>query len=143
MTRNFMVFVALLSLTTAVNSISHAHPGGHDHDGMAAGSRTWTFADSGAHMHGSFVSAKDGKAQIRRDDGRLVALAIEQLTAEDQQWLATRQAEIRKLNEQPPADKSLVFASDVKDTATTTQIAKAFEPFGQLKAVTYRSDDRF
>lgn len=143
MTRDISVLVTLLSLMTTAVTISHAHPGGHDHDGTTARSRTWTFAESGAHVHGSFVSAKDGKAQIRRDDGRLVALAIEQLTAEDQQWLATKQVEIRKLNEQPLADRLLVFAPDVKDTAPATQMAKAFEPFGKLKAVTYRSDDRF
>jgi phosphatidylethanolamine-binding protein (PEBP) family uncharacterized protein len=135
--------VALLSLVTAAGSICDAHPGGHHHEGTASSSRTWTFAESGAHMHGSFVSAKDGKAQIRRDDGRLVTLAIQQLTGEDQRWLVAKQDGIRKLNDQPPADKFRVFAPDMKAAEPAEQMAKAFEPFAKLKAVTYRSDDRF
>jgi phosphatidylethanolamine-binding protein (PEBP) family uncharacterized protein len=143
MTRNYTIVATLLSLVTAANSICDAHPGGHNHDGTAASSRTWTIAESGAHVHGSFVSAKDGKAQIRRDDGRLVTLAIEQLTAQDQRWLVAKQDAIQKLNQQPPADKFLVSAFDAKAAEPAAQMAKAFVPFAKLKAVTYRSDDRY
>jgi hypothetical protein len=50
-----------------------AHPGGHGHadSNNARASRTWTFAAEGSHLHGTFVAAKDGKVQIRRDGGVL------------------------------------------------------------------------
>ena len=43
--------------------------------------------DSSAHINGSFVSAKEGKAQVRRDDGKLVMFSINQLCSADQQWI--------------------------------------------------------
>src|SRR5437764_5851017 len=105
-----------------------AHPG-HAHEDVASASRTWTLADSGAHLQGVFVAAKHGQAQIRRGDGKLVSLSIEQLTSEDKRWISNREAEIRKLNEQTPANKLLVFAPDAAPVAAAPEIAKAFDPF--------------
>ena len=129
------MILSLASVSTAL-----AHPG-HDHGIAPAGSRTWTFADSGAHLHGTFVAAKNGQAQIRRDDGRLITLSIDHLIDDDQRWLAARQAAIRQLNEQPAADKLLVAAPAAN--ATPPQAAKAFDPFAKLQAIRYRWDDRW
>lgn len=80
-----------------------AHPGGHGHaDGNdPKASRTWTLAAEGSHLHGAFVSAKDGRVQIRRDDGVLTTLAIDRLVASDQKWITDRLVEINRLNTQP------------------------------------------
>jgi phosphatidylethanolamine-binding protein (PEBP) family uncharacterized protein len=80
-----------------------AHPGGHGHADVhdPKASRTWTLAAEGSHLHGTFESAKDGKAQIRRDDGVLTTLAIDRLVASDQKWITDRLAEIKLLNTQP------------------------------------------
>jgi hypothetical protein len=119
-----------------------AHPG-HEQKGAPNASRAWTFADTGAHLHGTFVSAKDGKAQIRRGDGNLVSLSIEKLTSEDKLWLAGREAEIRKLNEQTRTDKLVVFAPDITPARPAPEMAKAFDAFAKLKAITYSWDDRY
>src|SRR5947209_4175758 len=109
------------------------HPG-HEHEEAVSTSRTWTLANSRAHLHGTFVSAKDGKAQIRHGDGKLVSLSIEQLTSEDRHWIARREAEIRKLNEPTPANKLVVFAPDAASAGAAPEMAKAFDPFARLKA---------
>lgn len=119
-----------------------AHPG-HAHESTPAASRTWTLADTGAHWHGTFVSAKNGQVRVRRDEGQLVTLSIENLTSSDQLWIADRQAEIRKLNEQVPRQKLLVLAPNVPPTTQPPQIANAFDPFAKLKALDYRWDDRY
>ena len=84
-----------------------AHPGGHgpsdDSSVDSKSSRTWTLAQVGAHLHGSFVSARDGKVQIRCDDGSLRSLVIDQLSELDQRWIATRQTEIQAINTRPQA----------------------------------------
>ncbi|MCE9531506.1 MAG: YHYH protein [Planctomycetes bacterium] len=79
-----------------------AHPGGHGHTDVndPKASRTWTLAAEGSHLHGTFVSAKEGKVQIRRDDGVLTTLAIDRLVASDQKWITDRLAEIKRLNTQ-------------------------------------------
>jgi phosphatidylethanolamine-binding protein (PEBP) family uncharacterized protein len=119
-----------------------AHPG-HEHNEATSTSRTWTLADSGAHLHGAFVSVKHGQTQIRRGDGKLISLSIEQLTSEDKHWIARRSAEIRRLNEQTPSDRLVVFAPDAAPTGTAPEMAKAFDPFARLKAITYRWDNRY
>ncbi|MCA9078692.1 MAG: hypothetical protein KDA93_26950, partial [Planctomycetaceae bacterium] len=89
-------------LTLSVHAA--AHPGGHSHgdSDAPAASRTWTLADSGAHWHGTFVSAKDGRATFQRDDGKAVSIAIEQLIESDRKWIANRLAEIERLNQSTP-----------------------------------------
>jgi len=119
-----------------------AHPG-HEQEVAANASHAWTFADTGAHLHGTVVSAKDGKAQIRRGDGKIVSLSIEQLTSEDKLWLAGRKAEIRRLNEQALADKLVVFTTDAAPAGGAPEMAKAFAPFAKLRAITYHFDDRY
>lgn len=65
-------------------------------------SRTWTLADSGAHWHGTIVSAKEGRATFQRDDGKSVSIAIEQLIESDRKWITNRLAEIERLNQSTP-----------------------------------------
>src|SRR5689334_3836179 len=117
------------------------HPG-HAQEDATSSARTWTLAHSGAHVHGVFVTAKHGEAQIRRSDGTLVSLLIEQLTSEDKCWIANREAETRELNERTPVNMLVAFDPDVAPAGAAPEMAKAFDPFAKLKAITYRWDDR-
>ncbi|MFM8324866.1 MAG: phospholipid-binding protein, partial [Pirellulaceae bacterium] len=39
---------------------------GHGHGDANSNLRVWNFADSGAHLHASYVAFRDGKVQLRR-----------------------------------------------------------------------------
>ena len=96
--------LAGMALWLALSVHATAHPGGHDHgdSDTPSASRTWTLADSGAHWHGTFVSAKDGRATFQRDDGKAVSIAIEQLIESDRKWINNRLAAIEQLNQSTP-----------------------------------------
>lgn len=102
--RHAKLLVASTCVWVAFASFAHAHPGGHGHTDSDAptASRTWTLADRGAHWHGTFVSAKDGRAMFQRDDGKAVSTAIEQLIESDRKWIANRLAQIERVNQSTP-----------------------------------------
>ncbi|MGV3606601.1 MAG: YHYH protein [Planctomycetaceae bacterium] len=124
-----------------------AHPGGHGHESNdPKASRTWTLAAEGSHLHGTFVSAKDGKVQIRRDDGVVVTFVIDRFVTSDREWIAQRVAAIKKVNEQP----NLEFVHQKTPATLVTQrlvVKKApamfshFQPFE--KSLELRWDERF
>ena len=102
------VKVGLLALTIGLMSpLVHAHPG-HAHRKSspatagtqpASSERTWVAATGAFRERGSFVMARDGLVQIRRDDDSLVSLPISLLQTEDQTWIARRRVEIQRLAE--------------------------------------------
>jgi hypothetical protein len=104
-TRGFDL-IAIISVVWFVTSPLFAHPGGHGHIANdLQGSRTWTFLAEGSHLHGTFVAAKEGNVQIRRDNGVLTTVALARLVPADQQWIKNRLAEIERLN----TDQSSLF----------------------------------
>ena len=107
-----------------------AHPGHeHDHDDNApAGLRTWTDAKGMFELPASFVSAKDGNVQLRKRDGKLVNLAIKQLSDDDQHWIEHRQAEIRQVNEQRLVADQLVLAPNEQQKDNRPAIAMLMSP---------------
>ncbi len=123
------------------SSVALTHEG-HDHANNAPdpASRTWTFANTSAHLHGTYISSLDGKVQIRTGDGSVVALPIDQLTNTDQKWIENRMVEIRRLNEHRNARVILVQTRNAK---SAPPIAATFEPFSKLKAIKYRQNDHF
>ena len=132
------LLLAALSLSA---SWTLAHDG-HDDGAVDVSARVWTFADTGAHIHGSYLAAHDGKVQVRRSDGQTVTLEIAKLTALDQKWIDRKVAEVRELNENtemPLAMAKLVSAN----LATKPAIADSFEPFAQKNALKYRQDEQF
>ena len=137
--------VTIYCVLVASPSITKAHDGhAHSHGSRSTASRTWTIEDSSAHIHGSFVSAKEGKAQVRRDDGKLVMFSINQLCSADQQWIESRQMDIRKWNEQSIRGAVLVHSTMPNNAVVAPpEIAAAFEPFAKLNALRYRQDNRF
>ena len=88
-------------------SIAQAHPG-HSHrktsppsanQQSVASERTWMASTGAFREQGSFVMARDGLVQIRRDDDSLVSLPIALLRSDDQSWIERRMSEIRRLAE--------------------------------------------
>ncbi|WP_145058004.1 YHYH protein [Lignipirellula cremea] len=144
-------FLAVLATAAFVlcTSPALAHPGGHDHDEPhhPQASRTWTLATEGAHLHGAFVAAKDGKVQIRRDDGALATLAMDRLVPSDQKWITERLEEIKRLNTQqgsqlvaqkqphPPAGKGTTKEQPAP------MMLKYFKPFE--KTLQLRWDEKY
>ena len=98
------LLVLAIGLTS---SIAQAHPG-HSHrkrSSIAANQqpvtsdRTWVASTGAFREQGSFVMARDGMIQIRRDDDSLVSLPIALLQSDDQRWVERRMSEIRRLAE--------------------------------------------
>lgn len=129
-----------------------AHEGGH-HDGSHdhPQSRTWSIASNGLHLHGSFVSAKDGKVQIRRDNGPLTELSIDQLVPSDQAWVKDRMETIQALNRQhafhlvalnQPMQDSDRKAEKGKPTKQDSMpaIGEHFKPFEKLLQLRWDKD---
>ncbi len=135
----------LLALTSILflftSSVSFPHEG-HEHSSNSPdpASRSWTFAETGAHLHGTYVSSLDGKVQIRQGNGSVVALPIVQLTNTDQKWIENRMLEIKRLNEQR---NSRVILVQTRNAKSAPPISATFEPFAKLKQVKYRQDDNF
>lgn len=138
---------AVTVLVSIYASQASAHPGGHGHESNdPKASRTWTLAAEGSHLHGTFVAAKDGKAQIRRDDGVLTTLVIDRLVASDQKWIVQRVADIKKLNEQPNVEivfqkTAAAFAAEGPVEKKAPAMFSHFQPFE--KSLELRCDERF
>ena len=97
----------LMCAVVVMNSMSLAHPG-HSHrksqppaagQRIATTERTWTASTGAFSERGSFVMARDGLVQIRRDDDSLVSLPIALLRGDDQSWIEQKMSEIRRLAE--------------------------------------------
>ena len=143
--RNFLSILvlacsALLSLTT----FTDAHEGHEDRTaGQASSSRAWTYKTTDAHLHGSFVSSLDGKVAVRRDDGKVLSLLIDELTETDRKWIDDRVVEIRNLNERKNSRVILVQAPIMKSTNSAPNITDTFDPFAKLNVIQYRQDNQF
>ncbi len=140
MLRNKLHFL-VISAFLVVGTATPAHDG-PDHGPDDPSVRVWTFAGTGAHVHGAYVASQDGKAQVRRTDGTIVSLEIEKLTILDQRWIVRKAAQVKELNESATPTNGIMklVAANVPGKPA---IADTFEPFAKLKAVTYRQDDKF
>ena len=133
----WMTIAALLFLGT----VSRAHEG-HEHGPADPSVRVWTFADTGANIHGAYVASRDGKVQVRRTDGTVISLEIEKLTILDQKWIERKVAQVKEINENTKPIHSEVKLV-VANVPSKPAIAETFEPFAKLNAVKYRQDDDF
>ena len=97
MLRNNLQWLVITTILV-VGNVSRAHDG-PDHGPDDPSVRVWTFADTGAHVHGAYVASHDGKTQVRRTDGTMVSLEIEKLTILDQRWIERKAAQVKELNE--------------------------------------------
>ncbi|MFM1801345.1 MAG: hypothetical protein RJA81_697 [Planctomycetota bacterium] len=140
-----------LSATLIIQMCSylHAHDGGHGPVAGSQANRTWTYADTGAHLHGMFESSRDGHVRIRTEEGRLVSIEIRKLAENDQNYIQSRLTEIEAINQnlQKPAGVPLMLASlrqPVTDDSANDRakvLFDAFKPFE--KSLGLRSDDQF
>jgi Raf kinase inhibitor-like YbhB/YbcL family protein len=133
----WLIITALLS----VGSVSPAHEG-HEHGTEDPSVRAWTFADTGAHLHGAYVASRDGKVQVRRTDGTVISLEMEKLTILDQKWIERMTAQLKEINEiAKPSNATMKLV--VANVPSKPTVAETFEPFANLKAIKYRQDDKF
>jgi Raf kinase inhibitor-like YbhB/YbcL family protein len=132
-----LIITAILSIGTVLR----AHEG-HDHGAADPSIRTWTFADTGAHIHGAYMASRDGKVQVRRADGTVVSIEIEKLAVLDKKWIERKAAQVKEINENTkPSNGTLKLV--VANLPSKPAIAETFEPFAKLKAVKYQQDDKF
>ena len=134
-------------LVVACGSIASAHDG-HEHENpkaahLAKNQRTWTDESGSFHVHGSFVSTREGQVQIRKEDGSLLDLKLDALSRTDRDWVSERVAEIRRLNSKEEvllAQRPAVEAKG-KPRIAEPSILATFEPFGDK--IKFRWDDDF
>jgi Raf kinase inhibitor-like YbhB/YbcL family protein len=168
-----LLLVAMTFGLVGIGGVVVAHPGHehgtgkHDTDNKGTakngteikgtekpiGIRTWTDARGVFELEASFVAtlddaSPDKKVQLRKQDGKLLTLSLDQHSDDDQHWIEHRRYEIRKINEQRSQMIELALAptakpSNSKPSAVAPEIAQAFEPFAKLKAIAYRWDDRY
>ncbi len=140
MFQNYLRWLTVASLII-VGTVSLAHEG-HEHGPADPSVRVWTFADTGAHLHGAYVASRDNKVQVRRTDGTVISLEIEKLTILDQKWIERKVAQVKEINENTTPIQSEVKLV-VANFPSKPAIAETFEPFAKLKAVKYRQDEDF
>lgn len=141
--RGFASSIACLAFASwmLLLPMSLAHDG-HDHGTGDSAMRVWTFIDTGAHIHASFVAAQDGKFQVRRSDNKIVSFEIAKLTELDQKWIDQRMSKIREMNESN--SPRIPFSQLVSTKAESVPgIADSFEPFAKRNVLKYRQDGRF
>ena len=111
--------------------------------------RLWGAATGAFLERGSFVMARDGMVQIRREDDSLVTLPVELLQRDDQRWIERRMMEIRRAAElRGPMELLLAQRGPNEKGANVVraqapEMARAFDPFVKLKAINTRWDDRY
>jgi phosphatidylethanolamine-binding protein (PEBP) family uncharacterized protein len=128
----------------------NAHDGGYGPVTGSKGNRTWTYVDTGAHLHGLFESSRDGQARIRTEEGRLVSIEISKLIESDQKYIELRTNEIQAIN-QNKLNRSvvpLVLASKkrpvAEDEITNEQAQVLFDHFKPFKkTLGLKADERF
>lgn len=133
------ILMAVIVLTSPADGFAHE---GESHGAENPNLRVWTFADSGAHIHASYVASRDGKVQVRRNDGRVVSLEVQKLTRKDQEWIDRKQEEIAKLQARRTSEEE-VCRLVIDEEATRSVIAEMFAPFVERKLVQVRQDDRY
>jgi phosphatidylethanolamine-binding protein (PEBP) family uncharacterized protein len=96
--RYFSRFVMTTWLVLILAPVALSHDGDESHTHNIAADRTWTISETGDTIVGQFVSAKNGRVQIRRNDGWVRPVEIRRLSADDQAWIADRMNTIQQIN---------------------------------------------
>ncbi|WP_261367555.1 YHYH protein [Aporhodopirellula aestuarii] len=140
-----LAVASLLCLMTTTQPAAH-EGGHHGHAHTLTRSRSWSVASGGSHLNGSFVSARDGRVQIRREDGALTDLAINQLAASDQAWVQERMHTIRALNRQHVTQLVMLnqrvqaTTGSAAEKETMPAIGEHFQPFAKLLRLRWDKD---
>jgi beta-lactamase regulating signal transducer with metallopeptidase domain len=63
--------------------------------GEISAKRTWNDATGAFSLEGEFVGLKDGKVTIKKTDGKVITIALDKLSKEDQEY-AAKQSDVKK-----------------------------------------------
>ncbi|MFN9721455.1 MAG: YHYH protein [Planctomycetota bacterium] len=127
-----LLFTAGLALVFCPSAWSHDGDTFHTHG--TASERTWTLRDTGETIRGQFVSSKDDRVWIRRNDGWVRPAEIRRLSMDDQAWIRTRMTSIHEINT-TYVMTSQQGAQGTKNRSTASSepglslLQKSFEPF--------------
>ena len=95
MKKNLFAFLAFLVTILMLSPIlSHAHSGGHYHHGDATVYNTWQLKN-GNSLKGNFLMNKSDMIYLEKEDGKLLAVPIQDLSIQDQKLANFK---INKLN---------------------------------------------
>jgi len=141
-----MMLVVVCSLfpqaTLAHDGHEHGE-GDHANAPVSPSARTWTIAKTNTTEYGSFVMARAGQIQIRRNDASLVTIPIAALSDDDQHLVEHRLEQIRARVASPllMASAREFIPEPQPIDKPTPLIAEHFDPFVKLKAIRTRWDD--
>ena len=95
MKKNLFAFLAFLVTILMLSPIlSHAHSGGHYHHGDETVYNTWQLKN-GTALKGNFLMNKGEVIYVENEDGKLLAVPIQDLSIQDQKLANFK---INKLN---------------------------------------------
>lgn len=146
LTRTRLLLALLGSMSLPSPAVAHPGHGRRAPAGAeskSAPAPTLTVSRPDATERGTFVMARDGIVQIRREDDSLVTVPISRLSQNEQAYVRLRLAQIRGAVAEPVL---LAQAGERGQTANQREpllISEAFDPFVKLKAIQTRADDRF
>ena len=96
MNKNLFTFIAFLVTILMLSPIlSHAHSGGHYHHGDGTVYNTWQLKN-GNPLKGNFLMNKGDVIYLEKEDGKLLAVPMQDLSIQDQKLAKFK---INKLNQ--------------------------------------------
>lgn len=136
-------FLMMTSLVLILTPVALPNDGDESHTHDTSADRTWTISETGDTIVGQFVSAKDGRVQIRRTDGWIRPVDIQRLSLDDQAWIIDRMKAIQQINSTYVLTSQQAKRSAKSGNASSSDpglplLQKSFEPF--KSTVKTRSD---
>ncbi len=134
-----------------LHSVAVAHPG-HGARKLTASTAEPTAAvtvrplatkSSDVTERGTFVMARDGLVQFRREDDSLRTIPMEQLSGEEREYVLQRLSQIRAAVREPMLLAQAGQRGQVTRENAPPLISRHFDPFVKLKAIRTRWDDQF
>ena len=150
--RIYRPLLILLLCLLISEQIGHAHPG-HSHRRATSSAsaapksvRQWTTPDEDRSTSGTFVMARDGVVQIRREDDSLTTIPLDRLSPDDRQFVELRLKQVREAVDVPvllaQGTQRKSRPQDAKKAAAPL-IASHFDPFVKRKAIRTRWDNNY
>ncbi|MFO1004943.1 MAG: YHYH protein [Planctomycetaceae bacterium] len=145
----YRLLLTLLLAWFVGESVGQAHPG-HTHrressstSASSATGRKWAAVDADQSIAGTFVMARDGVVQIRREDDSLKTIPLEQLNPDDRRYVELRMQQVREAVDGPvllaQGTQQRTRPKETKPAAVPL-IASHFDPFVKLQAIRTRWD---
>jgi Raf kinase inhibitor-like YbhB/YbcL family protein len=124
-----MPLCGLVLLILAGGTQLQAHPG-HAPSERSRSERGWIDVVTGLEVRGTFVAASAEFVQVRRTDDSLVTLPLSRLGKSDQDWVASKQVQIRTFHQAlgtsrrraPLSDRQAVWDADAAEFVVADQL---------------------